>query len=492
MSESPLTLACPSCYATYSADTLECPADGNALVDAELVARSRPLPTGTMVGEYRVEELMGEGTFGHVYRGVHPIIGRQAAIKVLKPAFSSDPEMLARFIEEARAANRIRHRGIIDVFGFGALPDGRHYYVMEYLKGITLDRYMATHPSLGLSEALPILRGIARAIDAAHASGVVHRDLKPANVFMCLEEDQNPRPKVLDFGIAKLLSADTGTNTRAGTPLGTPQYMSPEQSRGLPVTKSTDVYAFGVMVFELLTGKMPFNGETAMDVLIQHINAPPPRPSDVNPKLPPTLNAPILQMLAKDPVARPASLTVAVEDLAQATGHTWSLVAPRNSSHAELAAVSLKPMHSDFEGFDPSATQSLQRVPNTIEPTTTVPPSFGDAPKKTNIWLAVAVAIVALVAAAIVPGLWSKPEAPTVTSAVGPPIAPPPATSNVTAAATATAESPAPIESAQVAAPEPQPKPAKGARRPAAESGAQKSPTSAPKRSPKDIEDNPY
>ncbi len=300
--------------------------DSSPIVSVREDGRDPDLKPGQMVGEYRIEGRIGEGTFGVVYRATHPVIGKAAAVKVLHRTFSASPEIVRRFVEEARAANRIRHRGIIDIFGFGALPDGRQYCIMELLEGQTLDHYICNRGTLSFEEALPILRNIARAIDAAHAVGIIHRDLKPDNVFLVRDEDQTLKPKILDFGVAKLLGEPAGpASTIAGTAVGTPDYMSPEQCRGHEVDRSTDVYAFGVMVFEILCGKMPFQGNTAMDTMLMHVSENPPLPSSVNPNLPDTVDGPILQMLAKDPRQRPASLTLALEDVAEAAGFSWRI-----------------------------------------------------------------------------------------------------------------------------------------------------------------------
>src|SRR5262249_52669990 len=208
------------------------------------------------VGEYRTESKLGEGGFGGVYNAVHPLIGKSAAIKVLNRQYSSNPQMVSRFIAEAKAVNQIRHRNIIDIFSFGQLDDGRQYYVMEYLDGEPLDALLDRHGKLALVEALPILRGIARALDAAHAKGVAHRDLKAENVFLATDSDGGGVwPKLLDFGIAKLMAPEDGVKhkTRTGTPVGTPYYMSPEQCRGRDVDHRTDIYAFGVLAYLMLT-----------------------------------------------------------------------------------------------------------------------------------------------------------------------------------------------------------------------------------------------
>ena len=170
---------------------------------AELPSTEPELAAGEVIGEYEIAGKVGQGGFGTVYKAVHPLIGKQVAIKVLARKFSADPEMVSRFIAEARAVNQIRNRYIIDIFSFGQLADHRHYYVMEFLDGEPLDARLERGP-LELVAALPILRAVGKALDAAHAKGIAHRDLKPENVFLVQGED-DMWPKLLDFGVAKLM-----------------------------------------------------------------------------------------------------------------------------------------------------------------------------------------------------------------------------------------------------------------------------------------------
>ncbi len=326
--------SCPKCRARYADDRTVCEVDGEALLPDSAVAQlDGELREGDLVGEYRIEKKIGEGGFGKVYAAVHPVIGKRAAIKVLNREYSSNTAVLSRFVSEARAVNQIRHRNIIDIFSFGALPSGLQYLVMELLEGETLDAYLTKHGHVAPSEALPILMRIAKAIDAAHAAGIAHRDLKPENVFLCFDDEGGVYPKLLDFGIAKLMG-DTNVNhkTRTGAAMGTPLYMSPEQCRGKGVDHRTDLYSFGVMVHEILTGKLPFDGDSMMDLMFKHAQEPPPAMSSVNPALPPTLDAPVLALLAKAPEARPANLGEAVDALVQAAREAGLEVAIRKSS----------------------------------------------------------------------------------------------------------------------------------------------------------------
>jgi eukaryotic-like serine/threonine-protein kinase len=341
-------------------------------------ADDRDLAAGDKVGEYEIEAKIGEGGFGTVFRAQHPLIGKLVAIKVLARQYSAQPEMVSRFVAEARAVNQIRHRHIIDIFAFGQLPDGRHYYVMELLDGEALDEHLAAVGRIPLGEAIPILRAIARALDAAHGKGIAHRDLKPENVFLAREADGSVFPKLLDFGIAKLLSAGDVSKhkTRTGSPLGTPLYMSPEQCRGRDVDHRTDIYAFGVVAFKLLTGKVPFDGDSYMDILLAQINDAPPLPSSIAPELPPAVDQGILWMLQKDPAARPPNLVTAVralEDAAVAAGFEVAAGAPTGVLTAARAGSQPGPRPLS-EGLTPT-----MRAPSVTPAATPSPSSLGMA-----------------------------------------------------------------------------------------------------------------
>ena len=332
---------CPDCLTQYPTGTHACEKDGRPLLADEASAAADPmLERGAMVGEYRVESLVGVGGFGRVYRAVHPVIGKTVAVKVLSRRFSADATFVARFVDEARAVNVIRHPNIIDIFAFGALPDGRHYYVMEFLHGTTLQEYLDDSGALEVDVALGILRGVARALGAAHGASIAHRDLKPDNVFLVrTERDTQVQVKLLDFGIAKLLGeAVSASRTSTGSPLGTPDYMSPEQCRGRSVDHRADIYAFGLLAFQLLAGDAPFDGESAIDVLFMQVNTPAPRMSEMNPAVPSALDGPVLHMLEKDPEKRPATIAAAMDELATAAAGLGLVeLRGRDSVHAPPA-----------------------------------------------------------------------------------------------------------------------------------------------------------
>jgi serine/threonine protein kinase len=314
-------LTCPTCHQRYLEGTLSCPEDGTSLQGGVLVEESKhghsqsngafaaselrtgaeaELVPGSIVGEYVVEAKLGEGGFGSVYQAKHPVIGKQAAIKVLHRALSTNTAMVARFVNEARVVNQIKHRNIVDIFAFGTLADGRQYFVMELLQGRSLGSFLRARGHLAPAEVLPIFKGVAKALDAAHKAGVVHRDLTPENVFIS-DEDGVLVPKLLDFGIAKLLGEPQAPShkTAEGVAIGTVHYMSPEQCHGrADVDHRTDIYAYGCILFEVLTGRVPFDGDSALAIMTAHLGRDIPSVSRA-------LDVVFQRLLAKDKLARP-------------------------------------------------------------------------------------------------------------------------------------------------------------------------------------------
>jgi hypothetical protein len=270
----------------------------------------RTLEPGTMVGEYQVTGVIGEGGMGTVYSGVQPVIDKKVAIKVLKPAISHDPAEMRRFLAEARAANRIGHPNIVDIFSFGTLPDGSQYFVMEYLAGGSLDRLLAEKKILGYGEAQEILAQVLGALEAAHERKIVHRDLKPENIFVSDRPGGGATAKLLDFGIAKVTDDAGATgHTRTGVPMGTPLYMSPEQVKGRGVDPQSDIYSLGVILYRIFTGSVPFLGDSIYDVMTAHVSQAPVPPRQLVAQMPEELERIILSCLAKDKAERPASVT---------------------------------------------------------------------------------------------------------------------------------------------------------------------------------------
>ena len=269
-------------------------------------ARSHELQVGTMVGEYRVTHKLGEGGMGVVYAGVHPEIGKRVAIKVLAAHAAVYPDLIRRFKEEARAVNKIRHPNIIDIFSFNQLADGRQYFVMEYLDGESLtDRLQ--RGTMEFVELRRLLAQICSALEAAHEAGVVHRDLKPDNIWVATQRLTESRIKLLDFGIAKLNVVTNGRHTQVGVPMGTPLYMPPEQAMGRAIDRRADIYALGVVLYQIFAGVLPFLGATHHEVVLKHVTEPPLPPSRHRLISPNGMERIILACLEKDPNARPTT-----------------------------------------------------------------------------------------------------------------------------------------------------------------------------------------
>jgi serine/threonine protein kinase len=265
---------------------------------------------GLRINNYEVKALIGEGGMGSVYLAEHPMIGRQVAVKVLKPGFATAPDVVARFFNEAKAANAIGHAGIVDVVDVGTLPDGLPYLIMELLRGESLAARIEREGRLSLELATEVGRQAASALGAAHAVGIVHRDLKPANLFLAVDREQPSgfRLKVLDFGIAKLSGSLRGDQVKTGTGavLGTPAYMSPEQSLGRQdgIDHRTDVYALGLILHHALAGSPPFMAEGFGEMVMLHMTAPPPPLRTKNLAVSAAMEALVLRALAKRPEDR--------------------------------------------------------------------------------------------------------------------------------------------------------------------------------------------
>jgi len=276
---------------------------------------------GTVVGgRYFVRRLCGEGGMGRVYEAEHTDIGKRVALKILHPAYSQTPDLVERLRREARAASKISHPNVVDVTDSGTTPDGAFFFVMEYLEGIELGELIFKEGKLSLPRALHIGSQICRALQAAHQANVIHRDLKPENVLILSRDGQKDFVKVLDFGIAK--SGADGEDedgakgkdgkarrlTHPGMTMGTPEYMAPEQAAGRPADPRSDIYAAGGLIYEMLSGKPPYEGKNFMEILHKKANTVPAGLSTMRDDVPAGLDALILRTLAKDPAERPQSM----------------------------------------------------------------------------------------------------------------------------------------------------------------------------------------
>ena len=337
---------CPRCRTEYPPQERFCRQDASVLVEPADMAR-----IGTTVGNYHLDQILGRGGMGTVYSGEHVYIGKRVAVKVLHPRFAKYEDAVKRFLREARAASSINHPNIVDVTDFGPTPDGGVYFVMEYLEGTSLEDLIEKKGAVQLHRALNVANQMALALAAAHEKGIIHRDLKPDNImlirkpgrrdivrmlspdpgdeattarFVIEKEDEYDFVKILDFGIAKVLHREelAPGQTLAGAVFGTPEYMSPEAARGDEVDHRADIYSAGVILFDMLTGRPPFEASAAAEVLAMQINKPPPSPREVAPHLEITEAADrlVLKAMSKDRDQRHQSMDDFREELQRCYG----------------------------------------------------------------------------------------------------------------------------------------------------------------------------
>lgn len=311
---------CPACGKEYSDTTTLCTADAEVLqrVDDPLVGQ-------TLAEKYLIEQLIKRGGMGAVYRGKHVLMDKTVAIKVLRPSLAGDDVIVARFSREAKAASRISHPHAVSVTDFGEAENGVVFLVMEYLDGRTLKDIIRSEGPMPLDRAVEITRQVTGALDVAHQQGVVHRDLKSDNIMLS-QTNGGDWAKVLDFGIAKIQQPEGARDNDITAPnvvIGTPQYMSPEQcSQTGPIDARSDVYSLGVIIYEMLSGRVPFTGESPTVIMMKQVQDPPPSILDARPDLPASVESLIERALAKQPADRFQTAGELSEALSQAAAET--------------------------------------------------------------------------------------------------------------------------------------------------------------------------
>jgi serine/threonine-protein kinase len=300
-------------------------------------------------GRYEVESRLGEGGMATVFGGSDRLLGRKVAIKVLARQYAKDPTAVERFRREAQAAAGLNHPNVVSVFDTGS-DDGIHYIVMEQVEGRTLADVILKQGALQPSRASDIAVGVCRALSSAHENGMVHRDVKPGNVLLTADGGV----KVADFGIARVASVDTLTAT--GSVLGTASYLSPEQARGGSIDARSDIYSLGCVLYEMLTGKPPFDGDTPLSIAYKHVEEEPVPPSSLNPAVPPELEAVVTKAMAKDPDDRYGSAAEMAGDLREA--------AP--TAPLEPTAAIPKVERTDVLPVSPQGPASTEPLPATV------------------------------------------------------------------------------------------------------------------------------
>jgi serine/threonine protein kinase len=300
--------ACPQCHIRYPEDATFCFLDGATLTEIQ-----DPLIGATIAGRYVIERVIGEGGMATVYGATHKLVDRPCAVKVMNAQMATDATVRERFRREAKSAQSLAHPNVIEIFDQGETADGTPYIVMELLSGKTLAEIIDKSGKLPMQRAIPAMIQVARGIARAHDLGVVHRDLKPENIFVTVRPDGSDLVKILDFGIAR--SRGDSRLTNAGELFGTPQYLAPERIVGGETGPSVDLYALGVIFFEMTTGKLPFEASDPTTYLVKHMKERPPRPRSLEPRVPEKLDALVMALLEKDPKARPVDAHRIEQDL---------------------------------------------------------------------------------------------------------------------------------------------------------------------------------
>jgi len=442
---------CLRCGSKFGSRAEYCPHDGSLLATDDEIAD--PLLGTVLLEQFRVEKQIGVGGMGTVYRAHQTTFGRDVAIKVLRQELARDEQAVARFEREARLATSLDHPNLVRVFLSGRLPDNRLYIVMELLEGRSLADELDDHGPPSLERAVIMIMKLCAGLDAVHAAGIVHRDIKPENVYLVKRGRDGDFVKLVDFGVARVLEADgtDPTTTQNGRVFGTATYISPEAATGDDTDRRSDIYSLGVLSYQLLTGELPFEGNTAGAVLMQHVhNEPPPlRTKGRGAEVPDGVARVVMRALSKEPEARPQTLAEFLDSLAEAAGNAglladaralllgtvWGdeLAAPGSYLADLLGSSQPSSLPPAFDETQPVATG---RDPKDEAFLSSAPTPFGTTgydlepaprPKKQKRgWLWAALGLLAVVSIAFVAGAWLRQQAPRATAAEPEPVAPPP------------------------------------------------------------------
>lgn len=311
MEEQVMSKTCSKCGEPFIKEALYCPHDGTLLDTQE------PFIGKVLDGKYKIEHLIGKGGMGNVYHAKHLHIGFPVAVKILHPDLTTDTTAVERFRREARSARAVNHPNAIQIMDFGITPDNILYIVMELIDGTSLQKVLENETILNTARVVKLMKQICLAVDAAHKKSIVHRDLKPDNILIIDAGTPSETVKVIDFSIAKIKQTSDDPNlTNLNVAVGTPQYLSPEQAQGAKdLDHRADIYSLGVILYQMLTGIVPFKGKTVAMTLMQHIQAKPKALRDINPTIPEALEQVVLKALAKTPGGRQQSAIALAEEL---------------------------------------------------------------------------------------------------------------------------------------------------------------------------------
>jgi eukaryotic-like serine/threonine-protein kinase len=384
------------------------------------------IEVGQTIGNYRITAKLGEGGMGIVYLAEHPVIGRKVALKAIHPELSRNPEVVSRFMTEAKSVNQIGNEHIVDVSDFGNTTDGEFYFIMEFLQGEAVADRLRRERLFEAPRALQIAAQVADALSSSHSHGIIHRDLKPENIFLINRGQTRDFVKVLDFGLAKLIQGEEKVShkTRTGSVMGTPYYMSPEQCEGKAgVDYRADIYSLGVILFEMMTGRVPFGGEGYGEIIVKHLTVPAPLPSSFNPAITPAQEAVVMHALAKSREDRFRTMDefraamLDPERFLASGAHAGPTVAP-------LPAADQSPSRTTLVGAGAAAgtdesNPSRVRVPTTFRSGAGELYDEGDQPVRSRKPGLVVGALLAAAAAAVAAVLYVKARPPAGTADPG-------------------------------------------------------------------------
>ena len=348
---------CSKCERRFAAGETVCPHDGTILSD--MVSFEEQAVGKTLDGKYRIDGFLKRGGMGAVYRGTHLMLNKPVAIKLIKPELVSSTDVVQRFLREARAAARLSHPNIVTVHDLGQTADGTLYIAMELVDGSSLKEMIVSEGAWEPKRTVRLLQGIGSALALAHREGIVHRDLKPQNIMVSRDNDGNEIPKLLDFGIAKTFEPTSPALTSTGMVLGTPHYMSAEQAKGQPADQRSDLYALGVILYEMLVGRVPFD-DASIPQILSPTCIPDADPMLIQARLPSTL----MILPSAPPMAPPATSffrPLCCSNLATTSADAFSMASlaiPHSSSRLRFAPIAKPPPFLTFPLAETATTRS--------------------------------------------------------------------------------------------------------------------------------------